>query len=243
MAVAAIGPMPGIVISRLSDRVGLGTPIDLDIQLLDLRLKRCEGADQHLQNHSCTGGQIRFWVVYASDQSADVHDADRKHVTVFGHVPAQSVDALGSLMHQHIANPEHDPASLLFLALDRHEPHRGPLRRLANRFGIGRVVLLAFDERLDVGRWDQPHRVPKLTELPRPVVRPGARFQGNNARCLGGEELEQPCPCKTLSKHHVTRCIGPMRLENVLRDVQSDRASLRHGRLLQVVDQHLHLGT
>src|SRR5260221_2835528 len=34
-----------------------------------------------------------------------------------------------------------------------------------------------------------------------------------------------------------------MRLENVLRDVQSDRDSLLHGRLLQVTARHRHLGT
>ena len=84
--------------------------------------------------------------------------------------------------HQRIASQEHDPARLLFLALDRHKPHCGPLCCLADSFGIGRIVLLAFDERLDVGRWDQPYRMPKLPELKRLVMRPGARFQSNNAQ-------------------------------------------------------------
>jgi len=36
-------------------------------------------------------------------------------------------------------------------------PHRRTLGALADRLGIGRFILLPFDERLDVSRRDKPH--------------------------------------------------------------------------------------
>jgi hypothetical protein len=38
-------------------------------------------------------------------------------------------------------------SSLLLRHLDRHKAHRRPLDRLANRFGIGGILLIALDVR------------------------------------------------------------------------------------------------
>ena len=74
------------------------------------------------------------------------------------------------------------------LALHRHEAHGRALRRLADRFGIRRIVLLPLDERLHVSRRDQPHLVPELADLAGPVMRSGARLHRDNAARLRGEE-------------------------------------------------------
>ena len=50
---------------------------------------------------------------------------------------------------------EHQPA-LLLGRLDWHKPHIGSCDRLADGLGVGRIVLLPFDVRLDVGRRHQP---------------------------------------------------------------------------------------
>jgi hypothetical protein len=71
------------------------------------------------------------------------------------------------LPHQQIAASEHHRCRLLLLCFYRHEPHARTLSRLADRFGIGGIVLLALHERLDVSRRDQPHLVAKLDQLPR----------------------------------------------------------------------------
>jgi len=42
---------------------------------------------------------------------------------------------------------EHDRRGLPFLALDRDEPHGRSLCRLADRFGIRRIILLPLHER------------------------------------------------------------------------------------------------
>src|SRR5215831_5049513 len=86
-------------------------------------------------------------------------NALRKDVAVFHQVPAKSVDALGTLPHQEIAGSEHDAVRLLLFALDRNEAHARPLRRFTDGLCIGGIVLLPFDERLDVDRRGQTHMV------------------------------------------------------------------------------------
>jgi hypothetical protein len=161
----------------------------------------------------------------------------------YSEVPAQGVDALRALMHQQIAGPEYNPVRLLLLALNRNKPHRRPLRRLANRLGIRGVVLLPFNEWFDIGRRDQTHGVAKRLKLTSPVMRPGTGLHRHGAAGLHGEEFNQLRPGKTLAEDHVTGFIRTMRLENVFGDIKSDCSSLSHGRLPQVDDQRLHLGT
>src|SRR5262249_15648710 len=55
--------------------------------------------------------------------------------------------------------------------------HRRAPNRLANRFRIGGIVLIALDVRLHVLRRHQPHLVPKRAQLASPVMRRRTRFQ------------------------------------------------------------------
>jgi hypothetical protein len=136
-------------------------------------------------------------------------------------------------VHQQIAGAEHNPVCLLPLALHRNEAHARPPGSFTDCLGIRRVVLLPLHEWLDVGRQDQPYRVAQLAVLTRSVMRSSAGLHRHCARQLGGEELEQLRPHQSLAEHYVAGRIRPMCLENPLRDIQSDRASLSHGRLLK----------
>ena len=69
---------------------------------------------------------------------------------------------------------------LLLCSLDRNEAHARPLRRFTDGLCIGGIVLLPFDERLDVGRRDQAHMA-QLSDLTRPVMRTGAGFHRDDA--------------------------------------------------------------
>src|SRR6202000_776293 len=60
------------------------------------------------------------------------------------------------------AQPEQHQRRLLFLALDRHELHRWPAHRLAQRLGVAAIVLVALDVGLDVLRRHQLHLVTLL---------------------------------------------------------------------------------
>ena len=60
-----------------------------------------------------------------------------------------------------------------------------------------------------------------------------ARLQHYPASRMGGKERQHLRPAKLLAKHRATRRIRTVRLENMLRDIQSDYANFRHGRLLK----------
>src|SRR5215813_164522 len=160
-------------------------------------------------------------------------NALRKDIAVFHQVPAQSVDALGALTHQEIAGAEHDAVRLLLFGLDRNEAHAWPLRRFTDGLCIGRIVLLPLDERLDVDRRDQAHMMAQLSDLTRPVVRPGTGFHRNDAPRLRCYETEKLRASDALAEQHMPGSIRSMQVEHVFRDVQTDRGSLLHGRLLR----------
>jgi hypothetical protein len=69
-------------------------------------------------------------------------------------------------------------------ALDHGRPDHG----LADRLGVGGVVLVRLDEGLHVLGRDQPDLVAEGLQLPRPVVRARAGLDANQARRQPGEE-------------------------------------------------------
>jgi len=73
----------------------------------------------------------------------------------------------------------------------------------------------------------------QLSDLTRPVVRTGTGFHRDDAPGLRGEETEKLRASDALAKEHMPRTIRSMHLEHVFRDVQTDRGSLLHGRLLR----------
>ena len=67
----------------------------------------------------------------------------RQHDAELREQAADAVDGGGALLDPALADPVHAQARLLVLALDRHEAHVRPLHRLADRLGVGRIVLAA----------------------------------------------------------------------------------------------------
>src|SRR5262252_2706616 len=159
-------------------------------------------------------------------------NALRKDIAVFHQVPAKSVDTLGALPHQEIAGSEHDAVRLLLFGLDRNEAHARPLGRFTDGLRIGGIVFLPLDERPDVGRRNQAHMMAQLSDLTRPVVRTGTGFHRHDAPGLRCEETEKLRASDALAKEPMPGTIRSMNLEHVFRDVQTDRGSLLHGRLL-----------
>ena len=72
----------------------------------------------------------------------------------------------------------------------------------------------------------------QLSDLTRPVVRTGTGFHRHDApglRCYGTEKLHAS---DALAKEYMPGTLRSVHLEHVFRDVQTDRGSLLHGRLL-----------
>ena len=139
---------------------------------------------------------------------------------------AHGIDQLRALADQQVTRPVQHQRSLLLGALDRHEAHRRPRHRLADRGRIGSVVLAALDVGLHIARRHQPHIVAELPELARPLVRRGARLHANQARRQLAEKLEHLAASELLLEHRLLGSIDAMHLEDVLGEINSDRANL-----------------
>src|ERR671911_2293934 len=100
----------------------------------------------------------------------------------------QGVDRLRSLANQQIAGAEHHGCRLRLFTLHGDKAHGRALGGLADRLGIRHVVLLALDERLYIGRRDQPHLVAELSDGAAPIVRARAGLHGDDAAGLACEE-------------------------------------------------------
>src|SRR5215467_14631647 len=73
----------------------------------------------------------------------------------------------------------------------------------------------------------------QLSDLTRPVVRAGTGFHRNDAPGLRCSETEKLRASDALAEQHMPGSIRSMQVEHVFRDVQTDRGSLLHGRLLR----------
>ena len=122
---------------------------------------------------------------------------------------------------------EHQRA-LLLGALNRHEAHRRPCDCLADRRGIGSIVLAALHVGLHLARWHQPHIVAKLSQLASPVLRRGARLHADEARRQLAEKLKHLAASKRLLflENRLAESINAMHLENGLGEIDPDRANL-----------------
>src|SRR5215213_4215752 len=189
IAVAVIGPTPGIVIKRRAtgssldrrpistSRTAMFSSRDFRFEIKTLKMVRALG-------------KLAVWVLNLVDQGRHMCGSFGNHPAIFRQVSPQRIDALRALAHQHVSSSKHNAARLLLFVLDRHEAHVRPLSRLADRRGIGRGVLLSLHERLDIGRRYQPHRMAQLGDLSPPMMCAAASFQGHKAPWLRSEELD-----------------------------------------------------
>jgi len=123
--------------------------------------------------------------------------------------------------------------ALLFQALHRHELHLRAARGLAQRRGVGRVVLAALlHERADgLGR-DQLHRVAEAGQHTPPVVRGPARLQHHGARGLRLEEPDQLAPAQLAPDFGLSGLVHAVHVEHGLGGVQPDHGNAHRGRSL-----------
>jgi hypothetical protein len=117
---------------------------------------------------------------------------------------AQGIDQLCALTDQEIPCPKQHGARLLFLRLDSNEAHGRSARRFHNRFRVRRVVLLAFDKRLDVRRRDQANFMPGVADSPTPVMCAPAGLHGDDAAWLLGKKAEDFLARQLLSKGYAS---------------------------------------
>jgi len=137
--------------------------------------------------------------------------------------------ALGTVLYE----MQHQ-AALLLGCFDRHEAHARPLHCLADRFGIGRVILLAFDVRLHVGRRNETHGMSKGLQLARPVMRGGARLDANEAGRKLLEERQHIATLQLSADDGIALRVDAMNLKDQLCDVEADCGDCLHDELLRI---------
>ncbi len=164
----------------LADGIGSVPCQDLGIDLVDPPLEVVELLDE--QRKHCAGRIGDGVLLQVRSQPPDVPDALRLADTELRQKPAQRVDGLGALADEQLTRPVHHESRLLLLGLDRDEAHARPGHGLADRLGVGRVVLAALDVGLDVVRGHEAHIVPERPNLACPMVRGSARLHAHQAR-------------------------------------------------------------
>src|SRR3954453_21190147 len=168
----------------------------------------------------------------------------RGHDAVLRQMTAERINQLRALPDQKIPRPEQHRARLLSLALNRDKAHCRSTGSLSDRFRVGRIILLALDERFDVGGWDQSNLMPEVTDGPTPVVRAPTGFHGDDAARLLGKEAENFLSGKLFAETNTAVGKGAMRLEGPLCKIETDNANLFHGCLsVRGMRKHYHLGT
>src|SRR5262249_4603250 len=103
----------------------------------------------------------RLGIILARGRGAfEAYAAHDDHAEL-GQMPAQNVHQTRTLPHQPLPATVQQHSSLRVSRLDRHKAHRRAPNRLADRFRIGGIVLVALDVRLHVLRRHQSHLVAK----------------------------------------------------------------------------------
>src|SRR6516165_1581334 len=209
-----------------------GATSDLAVEKGNPFGQELQRGDEHAKHYPGGLRQIGGRIFYLFDELRDVTGALGDNQPIFSEMAAQGVDRLCPLPYQKVPCSEDNGVSLGCLALHRHKAHRRPLRRLADRLGVSGIVLLPLDKRLYVGRRDKTDHMAKLADPARPIVGAAAGFHRHHARRPAGEKRKHLLAPQPLPKYDIAGCISSVCLKYSLRQVQTDRANFRHGRLL-----------
>src|ERR1700736_1652012 len=162
-----VGPMPG------QDH-----PIELQNLLLESEQLSAE------RGKAATGNLWHSRVVRVGNnvqQFRNPFAPDRCNNAELGEMRSDRINHRGLLADEQVARAMKHQATLLLWRLGGHEPHVGSGDRLANRFCVSCIVLLALDVGLHVSRRHQSYGMTECLKFARPMVRRGARLDANQA--------------------------------------------------------------
>src|SRR5712664_1749160 len=96
---------------------------------------------------------------------------------------------------------------------------------------IVRIVFAALNVGLYVARRHQPHRVAEPLKSAAPVMCARTCLNADEAGGQRREELQQLRSANAFADHYRAASVHSVNLKNRLRDIETDRANLAHGRL------------
>src|SRR6266511_2173037 len=142
-----------------------------------------------------------------------------------------SMATISSLTSQQLPAAMQHQARLLLFRLRRHKSHRRPRDRFADCGGVVGIVFAALQIGFHVARRHQPHRVAERLKPAAPIMCGRTRLNADEAGRKGREELQQLCSGDALPDYYRASSVHAVNLKNRLRDIETDRANLAHGRL------------
>src|SRR5262249_54291500 len=148
-----------------------------------------------------------------------------------GHMPTDCVRQHRSLTNQKLPAAMQHQARLLLFRLRRHKSHRRPRDRFADCGRIVGIVFAALQIGFYIARRQQPHRVAECPKPTAPIMCGRTRLNADKAGRQGREELQQLSSGDALPHHYRATGVHSVNLKNRLRDIETDRANLAHGRL------------
>ncbi len=210
--------------------------IDLPVKLQDLHAQLLElvAKSQH-----ALPGKVRDALVIGIgdnvEQLLDAAAADPRDNAELRQMRADRIDHSGLLPDEQMPGPMQHQAGLLVGRFHRNEAHVRPLHRLANRLGIGGVILLAFNIGFDIGRRHQANRMAERLQLARPVMRRCAGFDPDKTGRQLLKERQHPRPPQLPTHDDLALCIDAVDLKHRLRNIETDCGDRLHHRLRQIV--------
>ena len=198
-------------------------PPDLFLELVDPKFQGLQLLDDDRQSGDRSSRQNAFRLVLDHGrQLSDVLDALGHDDAKLGKVAAQGIDQHGALADEQASRPVQHQHALLLRALDRNEAHRRPGHCLADRFGVGRIILLPLDVRFHIVRWHEAHVVAKASDLTRPMMRAAAGFHADHAGWKTGKELQQLVATHLLADDDIAVAVDAVHLKHVLCQIETD---------------------
>src|SRR5712671_2174563 len=180
------------------------------------------------------GGRWNAIILLISDdleQLCRAIAALRRDDAELGHMPAHRVRQHRSLTNQKLSAAMQHQARLLLFRLRRNKSHRGPRDRLADCGSVVGIVFAALNVGLYVARRHQPHRVAEPLKSAAPVMCARTCLNADEAGGQRREELQQLRSANAFADHYRAASVHSVNLKNRLRDIETDRANLAHGRL------------
>src|SRR5262245_57742430 len=147
-----------------------------------------------------------------------------------GHMPTDCIRQHRSLTNQKLPAAMQHQARLLLFRLRRHKSHRRPRDRFADCGRIVGIVFAALQIGFYIARRQQPHRVAEGPKPTAPIMCGRTRLNADKAARQGREELQQLRSANAFAHYHRAINIYAVNLKNRLRDIETDRANLAHGR-------------
>src|SRR6266516_7317674 len=148
-----------------------------------------------------------------------------------GHVPTDRVRQHRSLTNQKLSAAMQHQAALLLFRLRRDKSHRRPRDRLADCSGVVSIVLAALQIGFYVARGQQPHVMTEGLKPAPPIMCGRTCLNADETGRQRREELQQLRSRDAPADHYRATGVHAVNLKNRLRDIETDRANLAHGRL------------